>query len=290
MANKSATIKEAIQVAQTRLAETSDSAQLDTEVLLAHVLEQERSYLHTWPEKELTVVQHQTFQHLIKRRLNGEPVAYLTGYREFWDMTLQVTQDTLIPRPETELLVETALEKIPVDAPWNIADLGTGSGAIALAIARERPNCQITATDNSAAALAVARENAHRLNIKNVRFIEGHWFQPIEYDQFEIIVSNPPYVDPHDPHLQEGDLRFEPTQALQSLPDGMRDIRIISNAARGHLIPPGWLILEHGYDQGTAVTRRLQELGYEEVSMIEDLSHNDRICSGKWGKGWKKDP
>lgn len=280
------TIKELIQDAQVRLAETSDTAQLDTEVLLAHALEQDRTYLHTWPEKELTPEQQQTFQQLIKRRLNGEPVAYITGYREFWDMTLQVTPDTLIPRPETELLVETVLEKIPPDAQWNIADLGTGSGAIALAIARERPRCQVTATDNSATALDVAKANAQRLGIHNVRFIEGHWFQPIEYEQFEIIVSNPPYVHPHDPHLQKGDLRFEPTQALQSIPDGMRDIRIISNAARGHLTPPGWLILEHGYDQGTAVMERLQELGYVDVSVVDDLSHNERICMGKWDKGW----
>lgn len=288
MAKKLPTIKEALQDAQARLADTSGSAQLDAEVLLAHAIESNRTYLHTWPDKKLTPEQQQTFQQLIKQRLNGVPVAYITGYREFWDMTLQVTQDTLIPRPETELMVEMVLEKIPPDAQWNIADLGTGSGAIALAIARERPGCQVTATDSSAAALAVAKANAQRLNISNVRFIEGHWFQPIENDQFEIIVSNPPYVHPSDPHLQKGDLRFEPTQALQSIPDGLRDIRIISNAARGHLTPPGWLILEHGFDQGTAVMERLQELGYEDVTVVDDLSHNERICIGKWDKGWNK--
>lgn len=280
-------IKEALQDAQSKLAGISDTAPLDTEVLLAYAIEKDRTYLHTWPEKELTSEQQKIFQQAIKRRQRGEPVAYITGYREFWDMTLQVTPDTLIPRPETELLVETVLDKIPPESHWNIADLGTGSGAIALAIARERPGCQVTATDTSAAALAVARKNAQRLCISNIRFVEGHWFQPIENDKFEIIVSNPPYVHPNDPHLQKGDLRFEPQQALQSIPDGMRDIRIISNAARGHLVPPGWLILEHGYDQGTALLQRLRELGYEDVSVVDDLSHNERICMGKWEKGWE---
>lgn len=289
MASESSTINIELQNAYLELSETSNSARLDAEVLLAYALECDRTYLRTWPEKELTPEQLHAFQQLIERRISGEPVAYITGYREFWGMTLRVTPDTLIPRPETELLVETALDKIPPEARWRVADLGTGSGAIALAIARERPLCQVTATDNSPAALAVAKDNARQLNIQNVRFIEGHWFQPIEHEQFEFIVSNPPYVHPHDPHLQQGDLRFEPVHALQSLPDGKRDIRIISNAARGHLVSPGWLILEHGYDQGTAVMERLQKLGYEDVAVVEDLSHNERICIGKWDKGWNMD-
>lgn len=288
MTNQPHTIKETIQDASSRLAGTSDTPQLDAEILLAHTLDCNRTYLHTWPEKTLTTTQQQTFQQAINRRMNGEPIAYITGYREFWDMTLLVTPDTLIPRPETELLVETVLDKVPPGARWNIADLGTGSGSIALAIARERPGCTVTATDASAAALDVAKQNAERYDIRNIRFIEGHWFQPIENDQFEVIVSNPPYVHPNDPHLQKGDLRFEPQQALQSIPDGMRDIRIITNAARGHLIPPGWLILEHGYDQGKTVMNRLMELGYVDVSVVDDLSRNERICLGKWDKGWKK--
>ncbi|WP_455198071.1 peptide chain release factor N(5)-glutamine methyltransferase [Kaarinaea lacus] len=278
------TIKQVLQDAQSRLTGPADTARLDAEILLTWTLDCDRAYLHTWPEKELTEKQQQSFHQLVDRRQKGEPVAYITGHREFWDMNLRVTPDTLIPRPETELLVETALEKIPVDAEWNIADLGTGSGAIALAIGRERPGCQVIATDNSAAALSVARENAKRLDIHNVHFIEGHWFQPIEHEQFEVIVSNPPYVHPHDPHLEEGDLRFEPTQALQSIPDGMRDLRIISNAARSHLVPPGWLILEHGYDQGEAIKTQLMRMGYVDVSVKEDLAQNERICLGKWDK------
>lgn len=284
MSSTSSTIYKALQEAQLQLNEVSSSAQLDAEILLAHTLECSRTYLRTWPEKGLTPEQLNDFQDRIHRRFSGEPVAYITGQREFWDMTLHVSPDTLIPRPETELLVETALEKIPDDAQWRIADLGTGSGAIALAIARERPKCQVTATDTSAEALAIAKENAQRLNIQNIKFVEGHWFQPIENEQFEMIVSNPPYVHPDDPHLETGDLRFEPPQALRSLPDGLRDIRIISNAARSHLIPPGWLILEHGYNQGEAIMKRLMNLGYEEVTMLDDLSHNERICQGKWDK------
>ncbi|WP_455217793.1 peptide chain release factor N(5)-glutamine methyltransferase [Kaarinaea lacus] len=284
MAITSLTIKHTLQDARIKLADTGDTARLDAEVLLAWALDCDRAYLHTWPEKELTPEQLQSFHQLVDRRSSGEPVAYITGHREFWNMTLQVTPDTLIPRPETELLVETVLEKIPIDARWNIADLGTGSGAIALAIARERPGCKVIATDNSAAALAIARENARRLDINNVHFIEGHWFQPIEHEQFEVIVSNPPYVHPHDPHLQKGDLRFEPTQALQSIPDGMRDLRIISNAARSHLVPPGWLVLEHGYDQGKAIKAQLTKMGYVDVSVKEDLAQNERICLGKWEK------
>lgn len=278
------TIHQAIQDAQQLLKETGDAARLEAEILLACALECNRTTLRTWPERELSPDQQAAFQQLIQRRLKGEPIAYITGQRGFWDMTLQVSPDTLIPRPETELLVETALKKIPPDAQWHIADLGTGSGAIALAIARERPGCLITATDNSAAALTMAKANAQRLGINNIRFIEGHWFQPIENEQFEMIVSNPPYVHPADPHLQQGDLRFEPEEALASIPDGMKDIRIISNAARGHLVSPGWLILEHGYDQGPVIMKQLITLGYKEVSVLNDLSHNERLCIGKWAK------
>jgi len=282
MTSEATTIQQAIQKAKEQLKDAGDTAQLEAEILLAHVLDCTRTNLRTWPERELSPVQQDTFHHAISRRVKGEPVAYITGQRDFWDITLQVSPDTLIPRPETELLVETALDKIPVEAQWSIADLGTGSGAIAIAIARERPGCQITATDNSASALAVANANAHRLGITNIRFIEGHWFQPIENEQFEMIVSNPPYVHPDDPHLQQGDLRFEPADALASIPDGMKDIRIISNAARCHLVSPGWLILEHGYDQGPAIMKRLTGLGYKEVLTRKDLSHNERICLGKW--------
>ena len=274
--------------AQTKLKETSDSAQLDAEILLAHVLDCNRTYLRTWPEQTLTPEQQSQFQQLVDRRSAGEPVAYITGKRDFWDMTLQVSPDTLIPRPETEHLVELALEKIPQESQWRIADLGTGCGAIALAIARERPHCKLVATDTSAAALAVAQNNARQLGIGNVAFVEGHWLEPFseqgEEQQFEMIVSNPPYIHPDDQHLSQGDLRFEPVQALRSMSDGLADILAIAKAARNHLISPGWLILEHGYDQGSTVKETLETLGYSQISTVEDLAKNERVSIGKWDK------
>ncbi len=284
-------INDTLRDARKKLKETGDSAQLDAEILLAHVLECNRTYLHTWPEKLLSSDQQTQFQLLITRRGAGEPIAYITGQREFWDMTLQVSPDTLIPRPETEHLVELALEKIPQDSQWRIADLGTGSGAIALAIAKERPHCKLVATDTSAAALTVAESNARQLGVKNVTFVEGHWLEPFdrqrkgqqEGQQFEIIVSNPPYIHPDDQHLGQGDLRFEPAQALRSSPDGLADIRAIAEAARKHLVSPGWLILEHGYDQGSIVKKTLETLGYSQISTMADLAKNERVSIGKMG-------
>lgn len=275
-------IHSALQNAQKTLREVSDTARIDAEILLAHVLDCTRTYLRTWPEHALTIEQHEQFLKLLARRLAGEPIAHLTGKRDFWDMTLRVTTDTLIPRPETETLVELALAKIPPDASWRIADLGTGSGAIALAIARERPQCQITATDISPAALEVARDNAARLKIQNIRFALGRWLEPLAGEQFEMIVSNPPYIHPTDPHLHQGDLRFEPRTALQSGPDGLSDIRTICTEARQHLRPPGWLLLEHGYDQGNAVPSILRELGYQQIQMTRDMAQNDRVSLGAW--------
>ena len=281
-------IQHALSQAQHTLSADSESPRIDSEILLAHVLECNRTYLRTWPEKSLSPEQQTQFQQLIKRRSAGEPIAYITGKREFWDMTLQVSPDTLIPRPETEHLVELALEKIPPESRWMIADLGTGCGAIALAIARERPQCKIFAIDKSAAALTVAQNNARHLGIKNVIFIEGDWFEPFnkkENEQpFEVIVSNPPYIHPDDQHLGQGDLRFEPAQALRSSPDGLADIQAIAEAAREHLISPGWLILEHGYDQGSLVKKTLETLGYSQVSTMEDLAKNERISMGRWDR------
>jgi len=195
-----------------------------------------------------------------------------------------VSPDTLIPRPETETLVEQALAKIPHDARWQIADLGTGSGAIALAIARERPRCHLTATDISPSALAIARTNAKQLNTTNIRFIEGAWFAPLSGDRFEIVVSNPPYIHPDDPHLQRGDLRFEPVSALQSGTDGMADIRNICDLARQHLQPGGWLLLEHGFEQGPATRTILDNLGYQQVETLNDLANNPRVSLGRWAQ------
>lgn len=276
------TITHTLQLAQRALSGISESARIDAEILLAHALDCTRTDLRTWPQRTLTIEQHEQFLKLLTRRLAGEPIAYLTGKRDFWDMTLEVSPDTLIPRPETETLVELALAKIPDDASWHIADLGTGCGAIALAIARERPRCQLTATDTSSAALAIARGNAERLGVDNITFAEGPWCTPLADAQFEMIVSNPPYIHPDDPHLQQGDLRFEPPTALQSGTDGLTDIRSICADARQHLRPPGWLLLEHGYDQGTAVPAILHELGFQQISTEKDLAQQDRVSLGAW--------
>lgn len=276
------TIKQALKTAQGQLSSTVDSAHLEAEILLASLLERDRTWLHTWPEHILTSEQEATYQQLISRRTQGEPIAHITGTRDFWDMTLSVTKDTLIPRPETERLVELALERIPEDVHWQIADLGTGSGAIALAIARERPRCSVLATDLSPKALAVARDNAQHFGVSNIRFQNSHWFDALSDRHFEMIVSNPPYVHPHDPHLRQGDLRFEPDSALRSSPDGLEDIRHIASAARTHLAPFGWLLLEHGYDQGPAVQSLLTACGYQDVSLYQDLGMNDRVSLGKW--------
>ena len=260
----------------------TDEPRLEAEILLGHALQQNRTFLRTWPEREPNNEQLEKFQRLISRRCAGEPIAYIIGERDFWDMTLRVSPDTLIPRPDTETLVEQALERIPPDAHWQIADLGTGTGAIALAIARERPNCQLIATDISSAALAIARENAERNNVLNIRFAEGTWLAPLASELFEMIVSNPPYVHPDDPHLQQGDLRFEPLSALHSTPDGLTDIRLICDTARLHLKPNGWLLLEHGYDQGPAVKVCLGELNYQQIQTITDLGGNPRVSLAQW--------
>lgn len=257
-------------------------ALLEAEILLGYTLKQNRTFLRTWPERELSPEQSEKFQALLSRRCSGEPIAYIIGERDFWDMTLRVSPDTLIPRPETETLVEQALARIPQDANWQIADLGTGSGAIALAIARERPQCQLTATDISAAALAIANDNATRHNVRNIRFAKGTWLAPLAGEHFEMIISNPPYVHPDDPHLQRGDLRFEPPSALHSTPDGLTDIRTICDTARQHLHPGGWLLLEHGYDQGPVTCEYLTKMTYRQVQTIEDLAHNPRVSLGRW--------
>ncbi len=279
-------IKNSLLDAETQLrnAGLKEHPQRDAEILLAHALGQTRTYLRTWPERIPEPAHTIQFQNLLARRCLNEPIAYLTGERDFWDMTLTVSPDTLIPRPETETLVELALERIPLNAAWHIADLGTGSGAIALAIARERPHCHIIATDISPAALDIARSNAFRLKVNNIRFVEGSWCQPLAGDYFEMIVSNPPYIHPADSHLQQGDLRFEPLIALQSGPDGLADIRTIGSEARQHLCSPGWLLLEHGYNQGTTVPAVLHEQGYQQIHTKKDLAQNDRISLGTWVK------
>jgi release factor glutamine methyltransferase len=258
----------------------SGSARLDVEVLLAHVLEKPRSHLFAWPENILSDARQQRFEQLLSRRLAGEPVAHLTGQREFWSLPLQVTRDTLIPRPETETLVTQALGVIPAGSRQDIADLGTGSGAIALAIASERPVCRIVATDSSAAALAIARSNARRLAIENVEFIQGDWCSALQ-GTFDLIVSNPPYVATRDPHLESGDVRFEPRSALAAGTTGMDALSTIAHCAHAHLKPGGWLMMEHGYDQADATRQLLASSGYRDISDINDEAGLARVIRGR---------
>ena len=210
------TISQALRLGGELLKPYHESAALEAEILLCHCLGKNRAYLRTWPEKPLDAQMLAHYQSLLARRQQGEPIAYITGGKEFWDLQLRVSPAVLIPRPETEHLVELALQRIPVDAHWRIADLGTGSGAIALAIAKQRPHCHITATDQSAASLEVAQDNANRNGIGNINFRQGFWFEAVKDQRFHMIVSNPPYVAESDPHLHQGDLRFEPQAALSS--------------------------------------------------------------------------
>ena len=273
-------ISGALKQAEVVLAPVSDSARRDAEVLLCHVLNQSLTYLRTWPERELSGVQQTAFDDLIRKRQQGEPVAYLTGEREFWSMPFLVTSDTLIPRPETELLVEQTLARLPADAPQTVVDLGTGSGVIALALAKERPHWQLTATDASFAALRIAEKNARRLKLDNVQFEYGSWYAPLKGRRYHAIISNPPYVADRDPHLAQGDVRFEPNSALVSGGDGLDDIRQIVAGAPAHLHAGGWLLLEHGYDQGAAVAALLSQQGFQQVATLRDLAGQPRVTLG----------
>ena len=253
----------------------------EAEALMQAVCGIDRSQQFSHPEKELSSEQAELYMAALKRRLHGEPVAHITGRRGFWDMELRVTADVLIPRPDTECLVEQALARIPPDADWQIADLGTGSGAIALAIARERPSCHLTATDISAAALNIARENATELVTKNIDFSEGPWGRVLQADVYDMIVSNPPYIRADDPHLEQGDLPAEPESALISGADGLEDIRQIITDSVPALRPGGWLLLEHGYDQAAKVAELMQKAGFKEVFKKQDYGANDRVTGGK---------
>ncbi|HEY6893552.1 MAG TPA: peptide chain release factor N(5)-glutamine methyltransferase [Rhodanobacteraceae bacterium] len=255
-------------------------ARLDAELLLAHVLGVSRARLYAWPEHEPDATELAAFEQLIASRVRGEPIAYLTGHREFWSLDLGVTPDVLIPRHETELLVELALARIPRDRAFRIADLGTGSGAIALAIARERPLARVTATDASAAALAVARRNAERLGIGNVVFAAGDWYAAVGDAAFDLIVSNPPYIAADDAHLAQGDLRFEPASALASGADGLDAIRRIVAGAPTHLGDEGALMLEHGFDQSARVRELLDAAGFEGVVSVRDAAGHERVTLG----------
>lgn len=258
----------------------SDSAVLDAEVLLTFVLDKSRTWLATWPEYQVTDEQTDEYQKLVERRVKGEPIAYITGERDFWTLTLDTNPSTLIPRPETELLVEQALEFLASIKQAKVLDLGTGTGAIALAVASERGQDQIYASDFSCGAVELARNNAVKNKLKNVTVIESDWYSQIKESEFDLIVSNPPYVEEGDPHLQQGDLVFEPNTALIAKDKGFADIKIICDQARQFLKPGGGLMFEHGFEQGETARRILEQFGYSQVKTVKDLAGLDRLTRG----------
>jgi release factor glutamine methyltransferase len=258
----------------------SESPRRDAEILLEHVTGKARTYLLAFGETQLTPEQEAQLAVLLARRKTGEPVAHLTGEREFWSLPLYVSAATLIPRPDTECLVEQALARLP-DGPCRILDLGTGTGAIALALASERPDCQVTAVDVMPDAVALAQRNLARLGFSNVQINQSSWFSALAQHAFEMIVSNPPYIDEHDPHLSQGDVRFEPLTALVAANDGLADIEHIITTAREHLVPGGWLLLEHGWTQGEAVRALFSAAGYASVETCRDYGGNERLTLGK---------
>ncbi len=255
-------------------------ARHEAECLLLHALGRDRAWLFAHGDEPLAGSAAAVFEALLARRLAGEPVAYLVGRRGFWTLDLRVSPATLIPRPETERLVELALERLPDGRLLRVADLGTGTGAIALALASERPQAQVLATDTSADALAVARANARDHGIANVAFRQGSWCAPLAGERFDLIASNPPYIAEGDPHLAQGDLRFEPAAALASGADGLEAIRMIVADAPRHLHTGGWLLLEHGWDQGDAVRALLEGAGFADVATATDLEARDRVTLG----------
>lgn len=258
----------------------SPTARLDVELLLAAALGKSRSYLHTWPEKIVNSEDALTFAGYLQRRRSGEPVAYILGQQGFWKLDLEVAPHTLIPRPETELLVEAALELLPA-TPAQILDLGTGSGAIALALASERPAWQVTAVDRVLEAVALAERNRQRLHLNNATVLNSHWFSALQGHRFDLIISNPPYIADNDPHLAAGDVRFEPASALVAGHDGLDDLRLITQESPDHLNDGGWLLLEHGYDQAQAVRDLLLNQGFDGVHSRIDLGGHERITLGR---------
>jgi len=259
----------------------SPSARLDAELLLAAALGKPRSFLRTWPERVVSREAHDLYDRYLARRVAGEPVAYILGRQGFWSLDLEVAPHTLIPRPDTELLVETALALLPA-SPSRVLDLGTGTGAIALALACERLSWQVLGVDRIPEAVALAERNRERLRLANVAFRASHWFSAVEGERFSLIVSNPPYIPSTDPHLKQGDVRFEPSSALVSGQDGLDDIRLIIDQAPNHLENGGWLMLEHGFDQPDAVRDLLLSRGFSAVESRRDLGGHQRISLGRW--------
>ena len=258
------------------LADCSDTPKLDAQVLLAHVLDKDLTYLITWSDQALSVQDTHTFDTLLVRRLKGEPVAYIVGYKEFWSLPLAVAPSTLIPRPDTELLVELVLAQNPSPS-FSVLDLGTGTGAIALALASEKPTWKIVAVDYSHEAVELAKSNVERLDIHNVNIVQSDWFKGLDNERFNVIVSNPPYIDEQDEHLEQGDVRFEPKSALVAPEHGLADIKHIIMNGRRYLSSSGSMYIEHGYNQGEAVREIFEQFGYTQATTEQDLGGNDRV-------------
>ncbi|WP_288987552.1 peptide chain release factor N(5)-glutamine methyltransferase [uncultured Pseudoalteromonas sp.] len=277
----SLTVENAITTGANLLASSSDSAKLDAQVLLLNILQKPRSYLFTWPEKQLTDEQSEAFERACERRLNGEPVSHITGYREFWSLQLEVNPTTLIPRPDTETLVELALScNVPNDA--KVLDLGTGTGAIALALGSEMPTWDIIAVDRIDDAVALAKRNQKRLAINNVCVKQSNWFSALNNKKFDLIVTNPPYIEYNDKHLHQGDVRFEPLSALVADDAGLADIKQIITQSRDYLHSNGYLLIEHGFEQSAAVRHIFNQMAFINVSTVKDLGNNDRVTFGQW--------
>lgn len=275
------TIEEALHQTATRLQGSSDSPRLDAEVLLAHALNVSRAYLYTWPDRSLEPAALQRFLALAEQRADGMPIAYLTGTQEFWSLQLEVSPATLIPRPETELLVEQALGKLPADRPQAVLDLGTGTGAIALAIANERPLAQVCAVDLSPAALQVAARNSQRLSLP-IELLQSDWYAAVAGRRFHAIVANPPYIGAAEPEPSQGDCRFEPRLALVAADAGLAALRRIAQGASQHLEPGGWLLVEHGYRQGEACRELFTAAGLTAIATLHDLQGHERLTLGQY--------
>ena len=275
-------IQTALNQAIDQLQHLSESATLDAEVLLCHCLGKSRSFLRAWPDKSLSTEQAEQFWRLIKQRQQGQPIAYLTGEREFWSRSFMVSPDVLIPRPDSELLIEISLALFSPQQVGNMLDLGTGSGILGITLAAERPTATVTATDISPAALQIAQANARQLGVNNIRFLQSNWFAAIADTAFDLIISNPPYIAADDPHLQQGDVRFEPQTALVSPDNGLQDIRILADQARNYLKAGGHLLIEHGYNQLDAVQDIFNAFNYQQIATHHDLSGNPRVTSGAW--------
>ncbi len=274
----SLTCETLLQAASVRIG--GDSPRLDAELLLSHVTGLSRTRFRAWPEQSIPADQAEVFEALVRERVAGRPVAHLLGHQEFWSLPLKVSASTLIPRPDTECLVEAALA-LPLPGDARVVDLGTGTGAIALALASERPGWQITASDAVAGAVTLARENARELGL-HVTVVESAWFAGLQPQRFDLIVSNPPYISEHDEHLALGDVRFEPASALVSGTDGLDDLRVIVDQAPDWLVAGGWLLVEHGYDQAGSVAALFRERGFSSIRGMQDYGGRDRLTLGQW--------